>query len=1124
MTSRFHGRKPLYAVPLAAIALLIFARPGISTSGPIDDANGSPGAYDSRRETQPYKQTREVSENPVAQAAYLVDERDPSGALQRQTFIQRASVFDDPIDPAPFAGRLQLVTHAETLRLTERPAGQRRSIVREAPIIQDASVAGGVVQWSESIRSLGDSGLEPTETVGSRLVEVPTIDFVPIAERPWTATQSLPSPVREDNSNRSVLLDSGLAEGVDEFRPIAEEPNEPDYSQSLFRRFWSRFRVRTDANDNGADELGESGSDAYASSTRRTSLFPFVLGVPSQATPSLDDGLLDASLLDANWYQAERRDTVRFDTASVVVGVPSDELIDDGMIGSNSIPLAKVTEAPVEQPYSDSLLKRATRSRASHDPTSELHDEVNQLAMNWMPGATPDKPEQPEMTDSLLQRILRRRQTDPSDASEAIASNESTPVFETVSPEEVSIGIGVPANTVPVESVVPFESVVVEAPPANRDHSDSILRRIFGRGAARTADASGAGDTELPPIPTIVANPDVSDAIASNAPAASKAGPSDGFSDSLIRRALGERRAAARRHEANSVPSQSPDSVLLAENRSDQDPTADGTSEIASTEKTSIFDIVRASMEQPVESKPVTADGYSDSLVQRVLRRNNREEPASESVDGAMDDTVSSKPSRIASDDPYSDSLIKRIAGSRKPKAKPEWNSWAVENPNRYSDSLIKRVLPERASAPPTAPLSTPTDQIAQQVGPTNQPELQGDSIAAVLPSSEPDSEIELPAIPETMDATVASMRQTSEPEDAEELPKSILADDSDETSEPSSILAEEMNAEDSLDLAPPLFDDLVQESIVINQMPVMNHYPSWHPKSWFKWKRCRGLNDCACEIPRGGIGRERVMHAPFEVDTTQPMNQYRFGLDLAYNHQSPNRAEYLWASPLLGPTAQETSADYQDFRFMFELGTEWLSVATEIPIRGMNPAVNPNHAGLGDMNITTKTRLLNGDKWQLTQILRTHLNTGSPAMGLGTGHVSMEPGFLARYKINDSNYLHGSIKYWVPIGGTPVFAGEVLNTGIAWSYLQIDRDDIAVIHVAEFVNWIVAQGQETIPGVGDTSVDGDTIYNLYLGTRLVHDAGGDLGLVEYGVNWGTSLSQTRWYENLVRFEARFSY
>ena len=266
------------------------------------------------------------------------------------------------------------------------------------------------------------------------------------------------------------------------------------------------------------------------------------------------------------------------------------------------------------------------------------------------------------------------------------------------------------------------------------------------------------------------------------------------------------------------------------------------------------------------------------------------------------------------------------------------------------------------------------------------------------------------------------------------------------------------------------------------------------------------------------GIGRDRLANAPFEIDTTQPMNNYRFRIDAAYDQEFPDRAEYFWAK-----SAGERSVDYQDARLLMELGGKKFSVGTEIAIRSVDPVDRGDSTGMGDMNVATKTVMLDGNRWQITQIFRSYFNTGSKTHGTGNGHISLEPGMLVRYKWNDVTYLHTEIKYWFPLGGDPDHSGQVLNYGLGLSHLWFDADNFAIIPTLEFVGWSVLDGKQTGPA-GATEVDGSGIFNIYPGVRFVYDKGGDLGLFELGIGTGFAVSDTHWYESLFRVDLRWSY
>ena len=281
----------------------------------------------------------------------------------------------------------------------------------------------------------------------------------------------------------------------------------------------------------------------------------------------------------------------------------------------------------------------------------------------------------------------------------------------------------------------------------------------------------------------------------------------------------------------------------------------------------------------------------------------------------------------------------------------------------------------------------------------------------------------------------------------------------------------------------------------------------------------------CCSSNEMTGIGRERVMHAPFVVTTSQPFNHYQFGMDLNYNFDRPNRAEYLWAAPPAGPLMGETHVDYQDFTFRIETGNSRFSTSTTLPFRAMDPEIAGNHFGFSNMIITTKTVLLDGRKWQITQLLNTYLNTGSAGKGLGNGHTTLEPGVLVRYEVDPYNYLHGEMKYWFPIGGNKLFEGQVFSSGLAWSHLAVDTDDLALIYTLEGTHSVIETGRFSPPGVGvPRRIDGHNIFTGHIGARLIWDTGGDLGVVEYGLNYGVPLGGHQWSEHRILFNVRFSF
>jgi len=279
------------------------------------------------------------------------------------------------------------------------------------------------------------------------------------------------------------------------------------------------------------------------------------------------------------------------------------------------------------------------------------------------------------------------------------------------------------------------------------------------------------------------------------------------------------------------------------------------------------------------------------------------------------------------------------------------------------------------------------------------------------------------------------------------------------------------------------------------------------------------------CEECASGIGRERVMHAPFEIDTTQPFGNFAVKTLMYTGQQLPDRAEFFWSrAGGRGPALPETLVNFQEVRLKLELGKGKFSTTTEVPFRWVDPERNRNHSGLGDLTTATKTVLLDGESWQITQFFKTYFNTGSPSMGLGTGHISLEPGFLFRYRWSESTYLHSEVKYLFPLGADPLFAGEVLRYGLGISHLWLENDEIAILPTFEFVGWSISGGQATNPLGVPIQTDGTHIFNVYPGLRIVHDTNSDLGLLEIGVRGGFPVSPHRWQDGSVGVELRWSF
>ncbi len=283
------------------------------------------------------------------------------------------------------------------------------------------------------------------------------------------------------------------------------------------------------------------------------------------------------------------------------------------------------------------------------------------------------------------------------------------------------------------------------------------------------------------------------------------------------------------------------------------------------------------------------------------------------------------------------------------------------------------------------------------------------------------------------------------------------------------------------------------------------------------------GLNN-ACRVEEG-VGTERVPFAPQVIEISQPSNSLRMRVDLDYGWTFPDRSEYFWAKQGgRGPALLETEVDMQELKYSLEVGGPKFSATTELPIRILDPEQNLNTTGFSDMSVATKLVLVDGDTWQITQFFKTTMPTGSAKKGLGTGHTTIEPGFLFRHRYSKLTNFHYEIRYWVPLGSDLEHSGQVLRYGAGVSRLLYESDDFALIPTIEFVGWSALDGRQTNPFGGLEAVDPIGIFTINPGMRMVYDMGCDLGLLEVGLGAGFAASTDHWEDSQMRLELKWTY
>jgi hypothetical protein len=258
-------------------------------------------------------------------------------------------------------------------------------------------------------------------------------------------------------------------------------------------------------------------------------------------------------------------------------------------------------------------------------------------------------------------------------------------------------------------------------------------------------------------------------------------------------------------------------------------------------------------------------------------------------------------------------------------------------------------------------------------------------------------------------------------------------------------------------------------------------------------------------------------------IDSAIPGNLLRLRFDAEYDLNRATRAEFFYART--GPSGpglplNESRIDDQQLSAYLEVAPApcW-SAFVEVPQRFLNPEINANASGLGDMNAGFKYAFFADDALVTTFQFRTYIPTGDVHLGLGNGHVSLEPALLAYKKLEERLAFEGELRAWLPVGGTD-YAGNIIRYGAGLHYDLFRTGSLQFTPVAEVVGWTVLNGQEALFPSGETvDAAGDTIVNVKLGLRTKL---GDLGDVYAG--YGRALTTDRWYLNTFRVEFRLHF
>ena len=259
-------------------------------------------------------------------------------------------------------------------------------------------------------------------------------------------------------------------------------------------------------------------------------------------------------------------------------------------------------------------------------------------------------------------------------------------------------------------------------------------------------------------------------------------------------------------------------------------------------------------------------------------------------------------------------------------------------------------------------------------------------------------------------------------------------------------------------------------------------------------------------------------------LDSAVPATQIRFRFDAGYGVPRPDRGEYFWPqTPGRGPGSAETNVDFQDFLLGFEYAPadRW-SLFGELPFRLVDPERNHNTGGLADGNVGGKFALLQQPDLIASAFLRTTFPSGSGRKGLGSRHVSLEPGVLMLKRLGKALAWEAEVSDIIPLGGSNGFAGNIVRYGTGVTYALADTGVVHVQSVAEIVGWTFTGGDMTIVDGPTTfhteSAAGDTILNTTVSLRI--------NVTQYSLLFGYAhgLTDAPMYNHLLRVELRRSF
>lgn len=258
--------------------------------------------------------------------------------------------------------------------------------------------------------------------------------------------------------------------------------------------------------------------------------------------------------------------------------------------------------------------------------------------------------------------------------------------------------------------------------------------------------------------------------------------------------------------------------------------------------------------------------------------------------------------------------------------------------------------------------------------------------------------------------------------------------------------------------------------------------------------------------------------NSAFFQDSPRPVTQTRVRWDSVSNHAFPDSAEFFWAQiGKKGPKNATPSVRYGELALYQEIAAKGASTFFEMPYRSIESGTNPSQAGFTDMNVGVKSVMLDRELLLISMQFKTIIPVGNPTNGLGIGHVALEPSLLAALKLGPNTYLQAQFADWIPLGGTPGFAGSVIHYHAAINHNLYQQGDCIHIVGSLELNGYSFRGMFTdFPGGALEGLGGTNYLNAGPGIRMIFCDRCDFG-VGMGFGFGSPHGPGQIYRTELR-------